>query len=564
MRELFGRFRSLFLYAGLFSLVINLLMLVPAIYMLQIFDRVIAGRSNETLVLLTLSVGVALLVLLALDVVRARLFAAGALMLDRRLGPKVVKTLYDGARRPGGSDQGSGMADVATLRSFLTGPGVLALVDAPWVPVYLLVIFLFHPLLGAVALGGALLLLCVTILNERATRLPVELLQAQGRRTSRLIDAGLRNAEVVRGLGIADDVIRRWQAQNDQVLHLQHLASRRAAFASGLTRFLRQALQVGMLGVGAWLVIDRHVSSGVMIAATILLGRALAPVESLIAGWKTLIDARSALRRLDVATAATPRLESTQLPAPAGHLILDRVVFGLKGRERPIIAGVSMELLPGQSVGVIGPSASGKSTLARLMTGIWEPAMGTVRIDGADLATWPRERIGPYIGYLPQNVELFAGTVAENIARMGAVDSEAVVEAARLARAHDLILRLPEGYDTQVGEDGALLAGGQRQRIGLARALYGTPRLLVLDEPTAHLDAEGEEALAAALRDCKAKQVTIVLITHRPSLLHNADIDKIAVLKAGVLEQFGARNEIMARVTRGALSTVAGQIGRAG
>jgi ABC-type protease/lipase transport system fused ATPase/permease subunit len=246
-----------------------------------------------------------------------------------------------------------------------------------------------------------------------------------------------------------------------------------------------------------------------------------------------------------------------------GHVVLDRVVFGVKGRERPVIAGISLELKPGESLGVVGPSASGKSTLARLMLGIWDPAMGTVRIDGSDLATWPRERIGPHLGYLPQNTELFAGTVAENIARMGAVDSEAVVEAAKLARAHDMILRLPEGYDTQVGEDGAFLAGGQRQRVGLARALYGNPRLVVLDEPTAHLDAEGEEALAAALRDLKAKHATVVLITHRPSLLQNAEIDKVAVLKAGVLEQFGTRNDVVAKVTRGALA-VAGQIGKAG
>lgn len=562
MREILIRFRSLFLYAGLFSLVMNLLLLVPALYMLQVFDRVIAGRSNETLVLLTLSVGVALIVMMALDVLRARLLAAGGLLLDRWLGPTVVRTLYDKARRPGGVEQVHGLADVAALRSFLTGPGVLALVDAPWFPIYLIVIFLFHPLLGAVASAGALLLLGLTILNERLMRPPVEHLQSQSRRASRLIDAGLRNAEVVSALGIADNVTRRWQTQNDRVLDLQHQASRRATAMSGLTRFLRQSLQVVMLGVGAYLVIDRHLSSGVMIAATILLGRALAPVETLIAGWKNLVDARSALRRLDALLAATARTESTQLPAPEGRLVLDRVIFGVKGRERPIITGISFELLAGQSLGVIGPSASGKSTLARLIIGVWEPGMGTVRIDGSDLATWPRERIGPFIGYLPQDTELFAGTVAENIARMGEMNSDAVVEAAQLARAHEMILRLPDGYDTPIGEGGALLAGGQRQRIGLARALYRRPRLVVLDEPTAHLDAEGEEALAGALRDLKQQKATLILITHRPSLLNSADVDKVAVLKAGALELFGVRSEVMAKVTRGAMS-VAGQIGKA-
>jgi PrtD family type I secretion system ABC transporter len=367
---------------------------------------------------------------------------------------------------------------------------------------------------------------------------------------------------VVSAMGISDAVTKRWQRQNDQVLDLQHQASRRAAFSSGFTRFLRQSLQVMMLGVGAYLVIDRDVSSGVMIAATILLGRALAPVESLIAGWKTLVEARSALSRLEGVIAASERLDTTQLPSPSGHLVLDRVVFGIKGRERPVIAGISLELKSGQSLGIIGPSASGKSTLARLMIGIWEPVMGTVRIDGADLSTWPRERIGPFIGYLPQNVELFSGTVAENIARMGVVDSDAVVEAAKFARSHDMILRLPEGYDTQVGEDGALLAGGQRQRIGLARALYGDVRLVILDEPTAHLDGEGEEALAMALRDLKSRRTTTILITHRPSLLQNADIDMVAVLKAGILDQFGSRTDVIAKVTRSSLS-VAGQIGKA-
>jgi PrtD family type I secretion system ABC transporter len=563
MRELLTRFRPLFLYAALFSLVMNLLLLVPALYMLQIFDRVIAGRSNETLILLTISVGVALVVMMTLDVLRARLLAAGGLLLDSWLGPTVVRTLYDRARRPGSTEPVNGLSDVAALRGFLTGPGVLALVDAPWFPIYLIVIFLFHPLLGAVATAGALVLLGLTVINERLTRPPLERLQAQGRRASRLIDAGLRNAEVVSALGIADDLTRRWQAQNDQVLDLQHQASRRATAMSGLTRFLRQSLQVMMLGVGAYLVIDRHVSSGVMIAATILLGRALAPVETLIAGWKNLVDARSALRRLDALLAANAGTESTQLPAPEGRLVLDRVIFGVKGRERPIIAGISFELAPGQSLGIVGPSASGKSTLARLAVGVWEPSMGTVRIDGSDLSTWPRERIGPFIGYLPQDIELFAGTVAENIARMGEVDSDAVVEAAQQARAHEMILRLPEGYDTPVGDGGALLAGGQRQRIGLARALYRRPRLVVLDEPTSHLDGEGEEALAAALRDLKQQKATLILITHRPSLLQNADIDKVAVLKAGALELFGTRSEIMGKVTRGAL-TVASQAGKAG
>jgi PrtD family type I secretion system ABC transporter len=349
-------------------------------------------------------------------------------------------------------------------------------------------------------------------------------------------------------------------ARNDEVLDLQHQASGRGAFISASTRFLRQALQVMMLGTGAWLVIDKHVSSGIMIAATILLGRALAPVETLIAGWRMLVDARSALHRLTALLSAQNKPVPTELPAPTGRLNVDRAVFVIKGRERPILAGITLDLKAGESLGIIGPSASGKSTLARLIIGVWNPMAGTVRIDGADLATWPRERIGPYIGYLPQDVELFAGTVAENIARMGEVDSEAVVAAAKRARAHEMILRLPDGYDTPAGEAGSLLAGGQRQRVAMARALYGDPRLVVLDEPSSNLDGEGEDALGMTLRDLKASGTTLIVITHRPSLLNNAEIDKVAVLKAGVMEQYGPRAEVMAKVTRSALA-VAGQIG---
>jgi PrtD family type I secretion system ABC transporter len=334
---------------------------------------------------------------------------------------------------------------------------------------------------------------------------------------------------------------------------------------SSLTRFLRQLLQVGMLGAGAWLVIEQHVSGGVMIAATILLGRALAPVELLIAGWKSLIDARGALQRLDKLLAVRDgETVPTELPVPTGHLALERVVFAVKGREKPILKGISFELAAGETLGIIGPTASGKSTIARLIVGVWKPHSGTLRLDGADLANWPRERIGPYMGYVPQDVELFAGTIADNIARLGKVDSTAVVTAAQRAHAHDMILKLPLGYDTPVGEGGAALAGGQRQRIALARALYGEPRLIVLDEPNANLDGDGEEALSKTLREVRQSGVTLVVITHRPSLLINCEADKLLVLNDGAVEMFGPLKEIMARVTRrlpaGNLA-VAGQIG---
>jgi ATP-binding cassette subfamily C exporter for protease/lipase/ATP-binding cassette subfamily C protein EexD len=558
------RFRPFLLYAGLFSLFSNLLLLIPALYMLQVYDRVLTSRSSETLILLTVSATIALAVMMLLDLLRTRLLAIGSLLLDKWLGPVVLQYLFSSKRDPAVVPV-NGLRDVELLRGFLTGPGVLALLDAPWMLVFVSVIFLFHPLLGVIAAGGALALLGLTVLNERLMRKPLGNLQQHGRASGHFIDLGLRNAEVVTALGMTSSLTRRWEAHNDRVLELQSTASRRSGFMSSLTKFLRQLLQVGMLGAGAYLVIDQHVSGGVMIAATILLGRALAPVELLIAGWKSLIDARGALQRLDKLLAARDDATvPTELPVPTGHLALERVVFAVKGREKPILKGISFELAAGETLGIIGPTASGKSTIARLIVGVWKPHSGTLRLDGADIANWPRERIGPYMGYVPQDVELFAGTIAENIARLGEVNSAAVVKAAQHAHAHDMILRLPLGYDTPVGEGGAALAGGQRQRIALARALYGDPRLIVLDEPNANLDGDGEEALSKTLRDVGQSGVTLVVITHRPSLLINCEADKLLVLNDGAIEMFGPLKEIMARVTRrlptGNLA-VAGQIG---
>jgi PrtD family type I secretion system ABC transporter len=560
MRRFLARFWPFFLYAGLFSLFINLLLLVPALYMLQVFDRVLLSRSDETLVVLTAGAVIALGIMMLLDMLRARLLASAGLALDRLLGPRVLSGLMVNARTPGAGEYVHGLRDVGALRGFLTGTGILSLFDAPWLPVYLLVIFLFHPLLGVVASAGAAILVLLAFLNEKLTRRPLEELQAEQRRAGRFIDAGLRNAEVVNALGMAPAVTERWQKLNHEVLLRQAGASRVGGSFSSATRFMRQLVQVVMLGTGAWLVIDLHVTSGVMIAATILLGRALAPVETLIAGWKSMVDARSAYGRLE-ALLGKPEQEasSTQLPAPAGLVSAERVVFQIRGQERPILKGVSFQLAGGESLGIIGPSGSGKSTLARLIVGVWKPVSGNVRLDGADVAAWPRERLGPYLGYLPQDVELFAGSVADNIARMGEVDSEAVVQAARRAQAHDMILRLPRGYDTEIGEGGTVLSGGQRQRIALARALYGQPRLVVLDEPNSNLDGEGEEALMRALVSLKQEGTTLILITHRPSLL--ASIDKVLVLREGAVETFGSRAEVIAKVTRGSMpAAVAGAV----
>lgn len=526
-----------------------MLLLVPALYMLQVFDRVISSRSEETLILLTFAALLTLGMMGLLEMLRARLLVAAGVAMDRLLGPRVLDGLLAQTARLSGADYLNGLRDVSTLRSFLTGTAIFAVFDAPWLPLFIVIIFLFHPLLGVAALCAAILMVALAVLNERFSRGPLERVQAQARRGGRFIDAATRNADVVSGLGMLPAVTRRWAAINDGVLGEQVAASGLQGNFTSLTKFARQLIQIGMLAAGALLVIEQYVSSGIMLAATLILGRALAPVEILVAGWRLLIEAKFAWGRLTALLAASPpAAPGTELPAPQGELAVERVVFALRGAERPIIRGVSFALSPGEALGIIGPSASGKSTLARLVLGIWKPASGAVRLDGADVAVWPRERLGPHLGYLPQDVELFSGTVADNIARLGEPDAAEVIRAAQRAQVHELILRLPRGYDSDIGESGTALSPGQRQRIALARALYGNPRLVVLDEPNANLDHEGDEALVRALRALKEDRVTVLIIAHRPSLLGGAD--KLLVLKDGAAEMFGPRAEIMARVTR--------------
>ncbi|MDQ5960571.1 MAG: ATP-binding cassette, subfamily type secretion system permease/ATPase [Pseudomonadota bacterium] len=552
MKRLFRQFRPFFVYAGLFSLCINLLLLVPSLYMLQVFDRVISSRSNETLVMLTLATGGALAMMALLDGLRARLLSAAGVAMDAMLGPRVLDGLLTDAARAGGTEHVNGLRDVATLRGFFTGNGIFALFDAPWLPFYVAITFLFHPLLGAIALAGAIALVILVVLNEKLSHEELERLAAGTRQSTRYIDASLRNAEVVSAMGMLPALTRRWVTLNADVEKHQLASSRLAANMNGITKFMRQIIQTIMLCAGAYLVIDQNVSGGVMMAATIILGRALAPVEMLIGGWRGLVDARSAWERLDALLQKRKgREHNTALPKPSGKIAAERLVFAVPGAEKAIIKGISFELAAGESMGLIGPSASGKSTLVRLLLGVWPPHSGLVRLDGADIASWPRSRLGRYLGYLPQDVELFSGTVAENIARLGEPEPQAVIAAAQRANAHEMILRLPQGYDTQIGEGGAALSGGQRQRIGLARALYGKPRIVVLDEPNANLDGEGEAALTQAMAGLRQAGITLIVVSHRPSLL--AGMDKLLVIRDGTLELFGPRSEVLSRLTRGAV-----------
>lgn len=558
-----SRFRPFFLAAAGFSLIVNVLLLAPALFMLQVFDRVLTSRSMETLIMLfTLVIG-ALLFMAYLDMIRSRLLTAAAVTLEKRLGPRVLAEMIRRSASPGAGDAMHGLRDVNSLRGFLTGPGILAIFDAPWVPVYVVIIFLFHPWLGLLAFGGAAALFILAVANEKLSRHPLEAMQSESRRAGRFAEQGIVNAEVARALGMVDGLTRGWEGHSRKGLEYQLQASRAGSLLTSTTRFLRQGLQIMMLATGAYLVIDQQTTSGVMIAATLLLSRALAPVESAIAGWKGMVDARSAYARLQKLFEPDDRVEAvTELPPPKGSLSVERVVFGFRGQDRPIIKQISFDIPAGQALAIVGPSAAGKSTLARLIVGLWKPAIGVVRLDGADISSWPRERLGPYVGYLPQDVELFAGSVSQNIARMGEVDSEAVIEAARQANVHDLILRLPQGYDTPIGEGGAFLSAGQRQRVALARAVYGKPRLVVLDEPNSNLDGEGEAALIDAIHRLKKEEVTIVVITHRGKLL--TSMDRILVLRDGMIEKLAPPAEIFAAAARRTAETqppvVAGQI----
>jgi PrtD family type I secretion system ABC transporter len=559
MKPLWKELRPLLRHLAVFSFVINLLFLVPAIFTLQVFDRVITSHSQETLLVLLVGTGVALAILLALDYVRYRLQNVLGNIVEERLSPPVVNAIVARTARAPQGVRAEGIRDVAALRNVFSANGLVALFDAPWVVVYVLVIWAFHPALGLGAAFAAVLMLSLAWLNDRLSRRALEELQKEGRRASQYVEGSLRNAEVLQALGMTQRLLERWRKLQNQVLGLQTAASRSGTAFTALTRCLRQAIQILMLGLGAYLVLIGEASAGVMIATTILLGRAVQPVEQLVSSWRLLADGRAAYRRLqELSGDFDPKQEQPlTMPRPEGRLTVEGISFRAPGSDKLILANIALALAPGEALAVIGPSAAGKSTLARLLTGVWAPTQGTVRLDGADVAYWPREDLGPWIGYVPQDVELFDGTVADNIARLGQVDSEAVVAAAKRANAHEMILTLPQGYDTPVGEQGARLSPGQRQRIALARALYGDPRLVVLDEPNSNLDGAGEIALAQALSGLRAEGVTSVVVTHRPSLI--AHVDKILMLEAGRVQQFGPAGEVMRAAQRQAQVMVGGK-----
>jgi ATP-binding cassette, subfamily C, type I secretion system permease/ATPase len=533
---------------GAFSMAINVLLLSVSVYMLQVYDRVLPGRSVETLIYLTLLGGGALAAMGGFELLRSRILVRIGIWLDRMLSPELFERGLDSSLR-GLPYRSESLRDLATLRAYLSGAGIMMLFDAPWMPIYLFVIFVLHPLLGVLSLGGAAALFSLALINNWLTTQKLKQSNLASTKNYQAAESAFRNVDVIDSMGMLAALVRRWDAANIEALNLQAQASDTAGLINACMKSLRMFLQMAVLGLGAWLVLRQELSGGSMVAASIIMSRALAPVEQAVAGWNQTTGAYLAWTRLSALFQLPPiRPPNIPLPRPRGHLAIQEVIYGPPGVRNPVLRGISFSLAPGEALAILGPSAAGKSTLARLVVGLAQPQHGVIRLDGADVFTWNRSNFGKYVGYLPQDVEVFSGTVRENIARMNDDDPRHVIAAAMLAGVHEMILRLPNGYETEVGERGALLSGGQRQRVGLARALYGCPALLVLDEPNSNLDVNGEEALNRAIAAMKKRGSTVVVVAHRPSLL--VHMDQVLVLKEGQTQIAGPREPVLAQLSR--------------
>ncbi|WP_454254068.1 type I secretion system permease/ATPase [Pseudomonas sp. Marseille-Q8238] len=537
-------YKSGFWSIGFFSAVINLLMLAPALYMLQVYDRVLASGNQMTLAMLTLMMLGLFAFMGALEWVRSFVVIRLGTQMDMRLNQRVYAAAFEANLKAGRTSAGQALKDLTSLRQFATGNSLFAFFDAPWFPIYLLVIFLFHPWLGFLALGGAVILVALAWLNQYVSRQPLAEAGRLSILASQRADADLRNAEAIEAMGMLGNLRERWLQEHRGFLAQQGLASEKTAAVSAWSKGVRLALQSLMLGLGALLVVSGEITPGMMIAGSILVGRVLGPLDQVIGAWKQWASARQAYQRLQNLLQAHPAREAgMDLPAPRGELRVESVSACAPGGRVPVLSNIGFVLEAGDVLGILGPSGCGKSSLARLLVAAQPVLTGKVRLDGADMHQWDKAVLGPYIGYLPQDVQLFAGSIAENIARFGEVDAEQAVAAAQMAGVHDMILRLPQGYDTRLGDGGSGLSGGQKQRIGLARALYGLPALIVLDEPNANLDETGEQALLATITRLKELGRTVVLITHKPTLLKGAN--KLLLLRAGQMQAFGPAERVL-------------------
>lgn len=529
---------------AVFSLALNLLMLTIPLYMTSVYDRVLSSRSGETLLMLTVVAVGALVLTSVLDTTRQIMMTRVGARLEAELGGPVLAASLKLSQRGNGDVQG--LRDLSQVRQFLSSPLVGALFDAPLAPLYLILVFMVHPQLGWLTVGAIVLLILLSVVNQQLAKAPLNEAQTHGLLALQNAQVQVRNAEVIRAMGMFGSAVHTWGEHNAKAMSASDRAARRNAVLSGITKFLRMMLQVSVLGYGAYLVLsDHNLSGGIIFAASIISARALAPLDTAIGGWRTFEQAIQSYRRVrGLLRQAGDDGVSMVLPVPVGSVAVEKLVYTPRQGMEPIIKGISFEIAPGDVVGVIGPSGAGKSTLARLLVGAIKPVAGLVRIGGDDLANWSAEALGPHLGYLSQDIELFPATVAQNIARMNpSPDPELVLAAAKLANCHELIQRLPKGYDTMLGPQGHALSGGQRQRVALARAFFGSPKVVVLDEPNASLDGEGEQALVAALIAAGKAGMTCIVITQRTSL--NAAIDKFLMLRDGRVEAFGPRDEIL-------------------
>jgi len=545
LNDAFRSIKGYFLYAVLFSASINLLMLTPVIYMLQVYDRVVSSGSMSTLMMLTL-----LMVLLmssagSFEWVRSRLLVAANVRLESSLRDPLSKAAFMGTLVTGNPNRASQtMSDLLALRQFITGNGAFAVMDAPWTLIYIGIMFLFHPMFGIAASISAVIMILLAVITQNATAEKLLKANQLTAKANMSFQSNLRNAEVIHGMGMAANIRKRDGALYDVASDEQAVASTTAGRLSAISKSFRMIAQSILLGMGAYLALNGEISPGLMIAGSLLLGRALAPIDMMVGNWKGFVEVKSQLSRLREALAAFPaEIDRMSLPAPNGSLSVEQIILIPPGAKIASVKGVSFQLASGDALGIIGPSASGKTSLARAILGVWPLRAGTVRLDGAEINQWDRDELGPYLGYLPQDIELFDGSIADNICRFSEQDSEKIIEASQTAGIHEMILRLPEGYDTLLNSNAGALSAGQRQRVGLARAIYGQPKLVILDEPNSNLDDQGERDLLAALRRLKESGRTVIVITHRTSIL--SVVDKLLIMKDGDVMKFGEKDEVL-------------------
>lgn len=547
--QVLASFKKSFRTIGVFSAVINMLMLMPAIYMLQLYDSVLTSRNETTLLMLTFIMLGAYVFMGALEYVRTFILIRVGAQMDTKLNKRVYTAAFEQSLKQGDGNAGQSLKDLTNIRQFMTGNALFAFFDAPWFPIYIFVIFMFHPWLGIFALCGTAVLIILAYINEKISRKPLEEANSMAIISTNMASNNLRNAEVIEAMGMLPNLQARWYKLHSKFLNLQAEASEKSGIVTAISKSSTVALQSLMLGLGALLVLEDQISPGMMIAGSILLGRAIAPVQLLISVWKQFGSTRSAYERLTKLLENNPAREAGMaLPKPKGIISVENVTAAPPGSRVAVLKGLNFSIAAGEVLGVIGPSGSGKSTLARLLVGVWPAAAGKVRLDGADVYLWNKDELGSHVGYLPQDIELFSGTVSENIARFGEIDADKVILAAKRAGVHEMILNMPEGYDTPLGDGGAGLSGGQKQRLGLARTMYDDPSLIVLDEPNSNLDDIGENALLAALTDLRQRGKTIVLITHRTSII--SVTNKLLLLHEGAAKMFGPTDQVLAELNK--------------